>query len=167
MTPFWRAGRQYPVPRLTLPPVVRKWHMPWRHASTATTALSPGRNERGQDLIEYALIAPIFFLLFLGIIEFSLIVWTYDTLASVAREGARYGIVPSHTQAQVDTYATSRALGLSNRCTNDIVTVSVFSASTVRVEATCTFELLSGPMVQAFGGNPQVTLHATSVMNRE
>jgi Flp pilus assembly protein TadG len=163
MTPFWRAGRQYPVPGLTLPPVVRKWHMPWRHASTATTALSPGRNERGQDLIEYALIAPIFFLLFLGIIEFSLIVWRYDTIANVAREGARYGIIPNRTEAQVEAFAATKALGLNPVPQID----ATVSPSTVRVDVTYTFDLLTGPMVQAFGGNPQVTLHATSVMNRE
>jgi Flp pilus assembly protein TadG len=131
-------------------------------ARSATLRIG-SKHEGGQDLVEYALIAPIFFLLFLGIIEFSLIVWRYDTIASVAREGARYGIIPGRTEAQVEAYAATRALGLSPGPAID----ATMGSSTVRVDVTYTFDLLTSPIVEAFGGTGTVTLHATSVMNRE
>jgi Flp pilus assembly protein TadG len=47
----------------------------------------------GQDLVEHALVLPFLMLLVLGIVEFSLAVWHYDTVANVAREVARCGII--------------------------------------------------------------------------
>lgn len=48
---------------------------------------------RGQALVEFALIAPIFFLLLFGLIEFGRAVYTIQILDNAAREGARYAIV--------------------------------------------------------------------------
>ena len=51
------------------------------------------REERGQDLVEFALIAPILFLLLFGLMEFGVAIWHYNTLAQAAREGARAALV--------------------------------------------------------------------------
>jgi len=51
------------------------------------------KRDRGQDLVEFALIAPVLFLILFGIIEFGVAVWSYNTMAQAAREGARAGIV--------------------------------------------------------------------------
>lgn len=48
---------------------------------------------RGQALVEFALIAPIFFVLVLGCIEFGRAVYTIQILNNATREGARYAIV--------------------------------------------------------------------------
>jgi Flp pilus assembly protein TadG len=47
----------------------------------------------GQALVEFALVAPILFLLFFGIIEFGRFVLAYEELNNATREGARYAIV--------------------------------------------------------------------------
>ncbi len=47
----------------------------------------------GQALVEFALVAPIFFLLLFSIIEFGRYVYTVQILNEAAREGARYAIV--------------------------------------------------------------------------
>jgi hypothetical protein len=44
-------------------------------------------------MVEFALVAPIFFALLLGIIEAGRFIFYYETLANAAREGARYAIV--------------------------------------------------------------------------
>ena len=70
---------------------------------------------RGQDLVEYALVLPVLMLMLLGIIEFSVIVWSYDTIASAAREGARYGIIHPEEATpggKVEALVRARALGL-------------------------------------------------------
>ena len=48
---------------------------------------------RGQALAEFALVAPIFFLLLFGIIEGGRFILYYETLNNATREGARYAIV--------------------------------------------------------------------------
>lgn len=48
---------------------------------------------RGQALVEFALVAPIFFLLLFGIIEAGRFILYYQTLNNATREGARYAIV--------------------------------------------------------------------------
>jgi Flp pilus assembly protein TadG len=47
----------------------------------------------GQALVEFALVAPIFFLLLFGIIESGRFILYYETLSNATREGARYAIV--------------------------------------------------------------------------
>ena len=51
----------------------------------------PGR--RGQALVEFALVAPIFFLLLFAIIDFGRYVYYVEILNNAAREGTRYAIV--------------------------------------------------------------------------
>ena len=48
---------------------------------------------RGQALVEFAFVAPIFFLLLFGIIDFGRYVYYVQILNNAAREGARYAIV--------------------------------------------------------------------------
>ena len=50
-------------------------------------------HHRGQALAEFALIAPLFFLLLFGIIEAGRFIFYYETLHNATREGARYAIV--------------------------------------------------------------------------
>lgn len=47
---------------------------------------------RGQSLAEFALIAPVFFLVVFGIVDFSRMVQSYVTMQHSAREGARYAV---------------------------------------------------------------------------
>jgi hypothetical protein len=51
------------------------------------------RPARGQALVEFAMVAPIFFLLVFGIIEGGRFILYYQTLNNATREGARYAIV--------------------------------------------------------------------------
>jgi hypothetical protein len=51
------------------------------------------RSRRGQALAEFALVAPIFFLLLFGIIEAGRFMFYYEVLNHATREGARYAIV--------------------------------------------------------------------------
>lgn len=48
---------------------------------------------RGQALVEFALIAPVFFLILFAIVEAGRFMLYYETLNNATREGARYAIV--------------------------------------------------------------------------
>lgn len=64
--------------------------MIWRRGSGSPT----DRGGRvGQAVVEFALIAPIFFLVLLGIVEGGRFLFFYETLNNATREGARYAIV--------------------------------------------------------------------------
>lgn len=51
------------------------------------------RNEKGQSLIEFAILLPFLLLLLMGILEFGIMLNSYLTIHNSAREGARLGIV--------------------------------------------------------------------------
>jgi len=51
------------------------------------------RNEKGQSLVEFAILLPVLLLLLMGILEFGLMLNSYLTINNSAREGARLGIV--------------------------------------------------------------------------
>jgi len=56
---------------------------------------NPNGSSRGQTLIEFALIAPIMFILLFGIIDFGMALDHRITLQHAVREGARYAAVHS------------------------------------------------------------------------
>lgn len=51
------------------------------------------RVRRGQAMVEFALVAPLFFLLLFAIIEGGRFVFYYEALNSATREGARFAII--------------------------------------------------------------------------
>jgi len=57
---------------------------------------SKHKNEKGQSLVEFALVLPILVLLILGIIDFGMIFHGYVTVNTAAREGARHGVVEKY-----------------------------------------------------------------------
>ena len=73
------------------------------------------RRERGQALVEYALVLPLLLLIILGIIEFAIVIWSYDTIANAAREGVRSAIIYPYdmtvAEAVVRTSAGPRPTG--------------------------------------------------------
>lgn len=53
------------------------------------------KNEKGQSLVELAVILPVVMLVLMGIIEFGIMLNCYLKVENAAREGARSGIVNS------------------------------------------------------------------------
>ena len=52
-----------------------------------------GKSEKGQSLVEMALVCLIFFFLLFGILEFGRALWTYNTIVQSTREAARWAVV--------------------------------------------------------------------------
>ena len=65
------------------------------------------RGSAGQALVETALILPLFLTLLLGIVDMGRAVWATTSLASAAREAARYAIVHGGTAS--NTYPVGPA----------------------------------------------------------
>ena len=58
------------------------------------------KNNKGQALVEFAIILPILLLLLMGIFQFGMMLNTHLTIENASREGARVGIVGS-TDAEI------------------------------------------------------------------
>lgn len=69
------------------------------------TALPRPKDRRGQSLVEFGLILPIFLLIVFGIVDFGRAVFAYSTLNSAAHEAARVAVVD-----QVTTHITDEAI---------------------------------------------------------
>lgn len=59
------------------------------------------KNERGAELVEFALVFPLLLLAMLGIMDFGFLFQRYEVLTAAAREGARVAILPGYQTADV------------------------------------------------------------------
>jgi len=76
--------------------------------------------ERGQAMVEFALVAPLLFLLLFGIIQFGFLLGGHVGMTNGAREAARYA-----TTYQVTDYST-RATTVRTDLVNNILPRSIF-----------------------------------------
>lgn len=60
---------------------------------------------RGATVVEFALLAPLYFLLVLGVVEFAIMFWVDLTMQYAVREGARYAITG---QSDLDPNASNQ-----------------------------------------------------------
>ena len=125
------------------------------------------RGERGQSMVEYALVLPILLLLLLGIMEFGIGVFNYNTIANAAREGARYGIV--HWRDGLDVEGITEAvLALTAGLDQTALGIdSTMDDVAVRVEVNYESQLITGMIIEAVGGDPTLNLSAVATMQLE
>jgi Flp pilus assembly protein TadG len=73
------------------------------------------RRSRGQSLVEFALVFPLFMLLVFGLVDLGRLVYANNALAEAAREGARWGSVQARSALALDaieTYTVDRIAGI-------------------------------------------------------
>jgi Flp pilus assembly protein TadG len=71
--------------------------------------------KRGQALVEFALVFPLLLLIVFGIIDAGRLIYTYNTVANSARNGARVAIVNQSTLG-TDTCDTTMATAYPKGC---------------------------------------------------
>lgn len=96
------------------------------------------RDDRAAAMIEFAIVAPLLFLLVFGIIDFGRVFFLYNNLTNAARDGARYGSVLPEGGASVTTVRStvrSRINDAKKDSGNVNITYQTVSgARTVRVQ---------------------------------
>ncbi len=133
--------------------------------------MSARRARTGQNLVEFALVAPLLFLFLFGIMEFGWAFYAYSELSNAAREGARYAAVHGELCAQnppcqLATEANVRAyiLGRLSVPDRESVTVqlqgSLAPGERVTVVVTYPFRPLIGFLVP----NGGITMRTSSTM---
>jgi len=85
------------------------------------------KNEKGQALVELAVVLPVLLLLMFGIIEFGRIYGAYLNISSAAREAVRAGVVGA-TDSQMEAVVHSATAGLDG----DSLTVNITPDETLR-----------------------------------
>lgn len=125
------------------------------------------KSSRGQAVVEFALVFPVFLLLILGIIEFSRIGYSYVTINNAVRSGARVASLGSPDNEIINT--VSESAPLFNR---DNLTVTITpnqaartSGSKVTVSASYPLPLLT-PVIGQLLPNPFV-VSSTLAMRME
>lgn len=140
-----------------------------------TIARARWRCEKGSELIEFALVAPVLILLLAGIFDFGMMFRSFEAVTNAAREGARVGVLPGYAdvdvQTRVNDYLTVSGLTGPRTITVTAITqatgAGTFTARAVEVNYSYPFVVL-GPIGSAFGGSfGTIPLRAVSVMRTE
>ena len=129
------------------------------------------RNRRAAAAVEFAVVAPVFFLLVLGMIEYGRMVMVQQVITNASREGARRAVLDGATTAEVQTTVNDYLTSGSISSASATVTVSPNPPSNaefgdpVTVTVSIPFSQVSWlPSPMYLGGK---TLSATTVMRRE
>jgi Flp pilus assembly protein TadG len=128
------------------------------------------RSEKGQAMVEFALVLPLLILILCGILDFGWIFFHQILVNNAAREAARYSSIHLYDDGAVnddDTAAAQSAAKASSSVLPDTMRVSLtVSDDSVTVTVTSPTDVLTGLMAPVFGGNT-VDLTATSTMRAE
>ena len=128
-----------------------------------------GVNQRrcGAAAIEFAIIAPLFFTLVFGSIEFGRALMVQQVLTNASRVGAREAITLNGTQSAVTSVSTSYATGASVSGMSVSVTpdpANALAGDMVTVNVSVPYSNVSWLPPWFLGGT---TLSASSVMRKE
>lgn len=138
-------------------------------------------SERGQALVETALVLPLLLLLIVGLFDAGRAIWLSNTLATAVREGTRYGIVhgalsgsptgpgsASYTPPDTDTVITAQVRKYAAGVPSTLTVLSTWPdgnanrGSRIVVSATFPFTPI---LTQVFAGSGfSVTLRSSSTL---
>jgi len=164
--------------------------MPNQSADAVPAGIKPGT--AGQALVEFALIAPLVFLLAVNVLNFAGFLFAWITVSGAARDGAEYMVMSSAspgnmtpaTSGQVTTLVTNDVTSLLNRssvvvatCTNSTTSANSCTSlsdpeapsyTLATVDVTYTYHpfipLFSFPSLGISATLPSSTIHRKTVM---
>jgi Flp pilus assembly protein TadG len=128
----------------------------------------PGAARRGAAAVEFALVAPLLFLLILGMVEFGRMLMVQQILTNGAREGARKAVLPGVSDSQVnqtiDDYLSGAGISGFSRSVSPSAS-SAAEGSPITVVVSVPYQNVTWIPVPAFLGNR--TLTAQVIMRKE
>jgi len=123
-------------------------------------------DEKGQGLVEMALILPVFILLIMGIFDLGRGILAANTAAEAARQGARYAVTFPSDTAGIQNAATTAAYGLTLSASTPISISEPSGAcigNPVTVTVTGTFVPVT-PLISTFTGSSGITIVRRTTM---
>lgn len=122
------------------------------------------QKERGQELVEYALILPIMMLILMSILDLGRAVYYYSAIHNSAREGARYGVINPEDPAGIEAVVRKKAVVLNPA---DLTVVIILpDEDTVQVTVTYQFAAIT-PIAGILLGENVITLGSRAAMRIE
>jgi hypothetical protein len=134
---------------------------------------------RGQSLVEFALLLPVFILFIVVVFDLGRAIYYYSAIYNAAREGARYGVVQPNDLTGMRDRTINYAFGLGLNVSNVRVgrgapeEIDNFDNPTVKVIVEFCFTPVT-PLVERLlpirpecGGNRNLFLTSESVMRTE
>lgn len=100
----------------------------------ARTHRDSRRDSRGQSLVEFALVLPVFILVLMGIVDLGRAVYGYNTANNAAREASRLAIV-DQTVTDIEDRAIQHAVSLGLDATD--IDVDFRDADTPNTAGSC------------------------------
>lgn len=122
------------------------------------------KNQKGQALVEFAIVLPILLMLVMGIIQFGMMLNSYLAIENASREGARAGIVGS-TDAEIETLIISTSPSLNPADLTVILTPSETnrrSGDTLTVTVTYNYKF-NIPIISSIFDNGKIITGQTSM----
>ena len=118
------------------------------------------RRERGQALVEFALVLPVFLAIVLATVDFGWALRSYITLTNAAREGARLGVTGATAcEIKAKTVTSSGGILTDSSCPPGPSSVTVTGAqgasgTTIEVQVDYNHDLITplGAIVDLLGG---------------
>jgi Flp pilus assembly protein TadG len=129
--------------------------------------------EKGQALVEFTLLVPIFLLLLFAIVDFGMGFHAWITVTNSAREGARLGAVSAaQTDIMDRVYQTADLPNESTQMTVTVTNAQGQPGQSVVVKVDYDYDLITplAGLVQFFSGNvigPTLTFSSTAEMRLE
>jgi Flp pilus assembly protein TadG len=146
-----------------------------RNIAGDTSVRKPWRMSRGRRVgaaaVEFAIVAPLFFLLVFGMVEFGRMVMVQQVITNASREGARKAVLDgassSNVKSSVVTYMSSGGITIatSNVTIDPSDPSTAASGSPVTVTVSVPFNQVSWLPSPMFLGSRMMT--ASTVMRRE
>ena len=124
------------------------------------------RTEKGQAMVEFALVLPLLIALLCGIIDFGWLYYNQITLNNAAREGARYAVIHYDPTADWKDAAEDRMLGSMAGVSSAMAIVSDPIEQQITATVTATPRILTG-FTSTILGKQTMTLHASCTMRLE
>jgi Flp pilus assembly protein TadG len=111
-----------------------------RPATTTPTVAGRRARTRGQSLVEFAVVLPIFLLILCGIFDFGFALYSRMSVINAAREGARAAsVAPDHTTISSTAQDSAAAAAQGSGLTVPTSGVSVSCVPNPPVTAPCDF----------------------------
>ena len=128
-----------------------------------------GLRRRGVATIEFAFVAPVFFLLVVGIIEFGRAMSVQSLLANAAQRGARAGVLDgaktSDVSSAVDTFLASGGISGATTTVTPDPPSSAYAGQDVSVSVSINFSQVTWMPTPWF--LKTTPLKATAILQRE
>jgi Flp pilus assembly protein TadG len=122
------------------------------------------KNQKGQALVEFAIILPIILMLVMGILQFGMMLNSYLAIENAAREGARAGIIGS-SDAEIQSLLISTAPSLDPNNLTVTITPNYAtrkSGDTLTVKVTYNYKL-NVPIISSLFNNAVLLNGQTSM----